>query len=217
MKKILSCLLVVVLLCSLSVAAFADNFTSSISNPGAPTVNKTTQANGEEEDGLIIITPYAEREKLSQEKREVLEEAYDVIDKAEDLAALNDQLKAAAADKNIAASDLFDVSVVEGKEVSFPLTIELEDESENLKGFVALLHYVDGAFEWVDATVNEKEDGDTLTFTVDSLGAFTIIVEVDESASAETGEAIPYGFIIGAVVLAGAAAWFFVKSRKVKA
>ena len=36
MKKIISCLLIVVLLCSLSVAAFADNFISSVANAGAP-------------------------------------------------------------------------------------------------------------------------------------------------------------------------------------
>ena len=211
MKKILSCLLVVMLLCSLSVAAFADNFVSSVANAGAPEVAEAAQSDGSDGKALIGITPMDEEDKLPEELKADMDAAFDSLDKAADLAAVNDELKAAAADQSIAVSDLFDVRVLEEGTVSFPLTITLKDK--NLDNFVALLHYVDGAWQWVDAEV----DGDSLTFTVDSLSPFAIIVAVDEATSANTGDTVPYGFIIGAVVLAGAAAWFFAKSRKVKA
>lgn len=211
MKKILSCLLVVMLLCSLSVAAFADNFVSSVANAGAPEVAEAAQADGSDGKALIAVNPMDEKDKLSEAKQAEMDAAFDALDKAADLAAVNAELKAAAADQSIAVSDLFDISVHEEGTVSFPLTITLKDK--NLDNFVALLHYVDGEFVWVDAEV----DGDSLTFTVDSLSPFAIIVAVDEATSASTGDTVPYGFIIGAVVLAGAAAWFFAKSRKVKA
>ena len=211
MKKILSCLLVVMLLCSLSVAAFADNFVSSVANAGAPEVAEAAQSDGSDGKALIAITPMDEKDKLPEELKADMDAAFDSLDKAADLAAVNDELKAAAADQSIAVSDLFDIRVLEEGTVSFPLTITLKDK--NLDNFVALLHYVDGAWQWVDA---EVADG-ALTFTVDSLSPFAIIVAVDEATSANTGDTVPYGFIIGAVVLAGAAAWFFAKSRKVKA
>ena len=211
MKKILSCLLVVMLLCSLSVAAFADNFVSSVANAGAPEVAEAAQADGSDGKALIAVTPMDEKDKLPEELKADMDAAFDSLDKAADLAAVNDELKAAAADQSIAVSDLFDIRVLEEGTVSFPLTITLKDK--NLDNFVALLHYVDGAWQWVDA---EVADG-ALTFTVDSLSPFAIIVAVDEATSANTGDTVPYGFIIGAVVLAGAAAWFFAKSRKVKA
>ncbi len=95
--------------------------------------------------------------------------------------------------------------------MKYPVSLQVKDK--NLDNFVALLHFVDGEWQWVDAKVN----GDILSFDTDSLGSFATIVGVDEAVSPRTGEEAPYGFIIGAVVLAGAAAWFLVKSRKVKA
>ena len=211
MKKIISCLLIVVLLCSLSVAAFADNFISSVANAGAHELAAAEQADGSDGKALIVITPFEDKDKLSEAKQAEMDKAFESLDKAADLAAVNDELKAAAADQSVAVSDLLDISEAEEGTVSFPLKITLKDK--NLDNFVALLHFVDGAWEWVDAEV----EGDALTFTAESLSPFAIIVAVDEAASAKTGDSIPYGFIIGAVVLAGAAAWFFTKSRKVKA
>ena len=211
MKKIISCLLVVMLLCSLSVAAFADNFVSSVANAGAPEVAEATQADGSDAKALIVVTPYEDKDKLSEEKQAEIDEAFDSLANAEDLAAVNDELKEAAGDQSVAVSDLFDISLTGEGEVSFPLTIGLKDK--NLDNFVALLHYVDGEWQWVDAEV----DGEALNFTVDSLSPFAIIVAVDEASSAKTGDTVPYGFIIGAVVLAAGAAWFFAKSRKVTA
>jgi len=147
--------------------------------------------------------------RMGLPEQAVLDAAYDSLSNAKDLSAVNAELKEAAADLNVAVSDLFDISATE--EVSFPLTLTLKNK--NLDNFVAMLQYVDGAWQWVDAEVN----GDEITFTVDSLGVFAVVVSVEEAASPDTGDSVPYGMIIGAVVLVGAAAWFFAKSRKVKA
>ena len=209
MKKILSCLLVVMLIFSLSAAAFADNFVNSVANAGAPEVAAATDADGNDAAAAVAVTPYDAADTLDEAQQAELKSAFESLNGAADLAALNEELKAAAGDKNIAISDLFEISALE--EVKFPLTITLK--SDNLANFVGVIHFVDGAWEWVDAEV----DGDTIKITVDSLGTFATVVAVDEATSAQTGETVPYGFIIGAVVLAGAAAWFFAKSRKVKA
>jgi len=209
MKKILSCLLVAILVFSLSAAVFADNFVSSVANAGATELASVADKDGNDVASLIVVTPKDQEDRLTADKQAVLDAAYDSLSNAKDLSAVNAELKEAAADLNVAVSDLFDISATE--EVSFPLTLTLKNK--NLDNFVAMLQYVDGAWQWVDAEVN----GDEITFTVDSLGVFAVVVSVEEAASPDTGDSVPYGMIIGAVVLVGAAAWFFAKSRKVKA
>lgn len=210
MKKILSILLVAILVFSLSAAAFADNFVSSVANAGAPELEKSVDADGNDVASAIEVVPNDEAEELEEAEQKVMEDAYKSLEEAKDLTELNAELKEAAADKEVAISDLFTVKAK--SEVKFPLTLTLKNK--NLDNFVGVLQFVDGEWVWVDAEVDE--DGN-LVMTVDQLGVFAIVVAVDEAASPATGETVPYGFIIGAVVLLGAAAWFFVKSRKVEA
>ena len=209
MKKVLSILLVVMLIVSLSAAAFADNFVSSVANAGAPELEESVDADGNNVDDALEVVPNDEAEKLEEAEQKDMEEAVKSLTDAKDLAAVNEDLKTAAAGRSIAISDVFTVKAK--KDVKFPLTIKLKNQ--NLADFVGLMQFIDGKWVWIDATV----DGDVLEFTVDSLGVFATVVAVDEAASPATGENVPYGFILGAVVLAGAAGWFFVKSRKVKA
>ena len=207
MKKILSILLVAMLVFSLSAAAFADNFVSSVANAGAPEVAATTDADGNDVADAIEVVPNDEAEVLEEAEQKVMEEAYKSLDEAVNLVEVNKELKEAAGDKAVAVSDLFSVKAT--KEVKFPLELKLKNK--NLDNFVGIMQYVDGEWVWVDAEVDENGD---LVLTVDQLGVFAIITAVDESESPATGDTIPYGFILGAVVLAGAAAWFFAKSRK---
>lgn len=209
MKKILSILLVVMLVLSLSATAFADNFISSVANAGAPELEESVDADGANVDDALEVVPNDEAEKLEEEEQKAMEDAYKSLDEAKELTALNADLKEAAAGRATAISDLFTVKA--NKEVKFPLKITLKNK--NLNNFVGLMQFVDGKWEWIDAEV----DGGKLIFSVDSLGVFAIVTAVDEAASPATGETVPYGFILGAVVLVGAAAWFFTKSRKVKA
>lgn len=191
--------------------ATSYGFISSVANAGAPELAGASQSDGTDVKTQIVITPYDKKGTLSQANRNILVKAYKSLNKATDLTALNDELKAAAGSQGIAVSDLFYVSTAKGANVKYPVSIQMKDK--NLDNFIALLHFVDGKWQWVDSEV----EGDVLNFDADSLGAFATIVSVDEASSARTGDPVPYGFIIGAVVLAGAAAWFFVKSRKVKA
>ena len=209
MKKILSILLVVMLVLSLSATAFADNFISSVANAGAPELEESVDADGANVDDALEVVPNDEAEKLEEEEQKAMEDAYKSLDEAKELTALNEDLKEAAAGRATAISDLFTVKAK--KEVKFPLKITLKNK--NLNNFVGLMQFINGKWEWIDAEV----DGGKLIFSADSLGVFAIIVAVDEAASPATGETVPYGFILGAVVLVGAAAWFFTKSRKVKA
>lgn len=177
MKKVLSCLLAVLLLASLSVSAFAaDELVSSVENAGAPEIVSAVDANGNDLTAKIVITPYDERESLAEDVLAVLEKAYDVLKEAEDLTALNDSLKELAGEKAIAAGELFDISAVE--EIEFPVTITLK--AENLENFVALLHFVDEEFVVVEEPEVDAEEG-TVVFTVDSLSPFAVIVNAEEA------------------------------------
>lgn len=209
MKKIFSILLVVMLLASLTVTAFADNFVNSAVNAGAPEVKDVVDADGNDVASGIEITPVTGAEELDEEAQKEMEDAYESLKDVENLADINEDLKEAAGDNSIVVSDLFNISAKE--EVSFPLKLTLKNQ--NLDNFAALLQYVDGEWNWIDAEVN----GDELSFEVDSLGTFAIIVFGEPATSAQTGESSPVFFLVGAVVLAGAAAWFFMKSRKVEA
>lgn len=209
MKKIFAILLAVVLVFSLSATAFADNFVNSAANAGAPAAASAADANGNDVASAIEITPLTDAEALDEAAQKELDDAYDSLKDAANLADVNEDLKEAAGDKDIAVSDLFDISAK--SDVTFPLTLTLK--SENLDNFIALLHFVDGEWQWVDAEVKDDE----LTFTVDSLSPFAIIVAAEPATSAQTGETASVGFIAAAVVLAVAAGYFFTKSRKVEA
>ena len=84
---------------------------------------------------------------------------------------------------------------------------------DKLDSFVAVIRYIDGEWKMMKASL----DGDKLNMTAEAEGTYATIVLAEDASSAKTGETVPYGFLLGAIVLAGASAWFFVKSRKVKA
>ena len=208
MKKLFAILLAVLLLASISGAAFADNFVNSVANAGAPEVESVEDADGNDVASALEIVSFDEAESLEEADQKALEDAYDSL-KSGDLTEINKDLAEAAGDQSIVVSDLFFISSDE--EVSFPLKVVLK--SDNLDNFVALLQYVDGEWNWIDAEV----DGDTLSFEIESFGPFAIIVAGEPATSAPTGESFPIFFVVGAVVLAGAAVFFFAKSRKVEA
>ncbi len=212
MKKLVALILSVVMVLSMTVAASAA-FVASPSLNKAPVLVEVKDG----EEGLVIeVTSYGERDKLDADAKAALEDSYKDIKNASDVAALTGSIKDAA-DKagakvsDLKVSDLFDVRVVKG-EIKGKITIVLS--AETLENFVALLHDKDGEWEVIE---DAKADGDNLTFSVDSLSPFAIVVNSGEDKdSPATGNTVDYGmiFVVAALVFGGAAALCIAKSKK---
>lgn len=207
MKKILSFLLVVILLCSIPAAAFADNFVGKTANAGTPELEKAEQLDGTDSSAQVAFTPYKERDGLPDARRSMLDEAYESLRKASPLAGLNTKLEDAAR-RDLAVSDLFDIGAAGEEAPGFPMKITVKDK--NLGKFVALLRFADGEWQWVDA----KTEGDSLSFTVESFSPYAVIVVANKFAPARSSGRIPYGTILGVLFLGAAAVCFSLESRK---
>ncbi len=225
MKKIISILLVVMLLASISVVSFAQSSPSQSTNPPvAPGGGSTTppaNAGGnagyagagagagakEEEEGLII-TPLADEKSLTEEEQASMDAAVAACEAIEDLKAEFEDIAAAAGDLEVRLGGAYYVTHSKGA-AGFPATrIFEEDELENMIG--VLFFAGPGADS---APVFLKLNGDKVTYPSEGT-CFDVFVVPAESAG--TGETVPYALVIAAVVLAGAAGWFFASSRKVK-
>ena len=95
MKKILSICLVLVMVMSFNLTAFAKGgFVNSPSENLAPEIVDSS------DDGIVIHS-YADRHELTEKEREDLEDAYDSIKGSTDLSDLNANLGSLAKNKNI--------------------------------------------------------------------------------------------------------------------
>ena len=211
MKKLVALVLSVVMAISMTVAASAV-FVASPSLNKAPVL---VEVKGGEENLKIKITSYLDRATLGTEGKAAIESSYDDIKNAKDVTDITADIKAVA-DKagakvaDLKVSDLFDISVEEG-EIKGEITIILS--AETLKNFVALLHDNDGKWEVVQGA---KVKGDQITFSVDSLSPFAIVVNTAEKDSPSTGNTVDYGmiFVVAALVFGGAAVFCLAKSKK---
>ena len=212
MKKLVALILSVVMVLSMTVAASAA-FVASPSANKAPVVE---EVKGGDKDLVIEITAFKDREKLDAEGKAAIEDSYNDIKNAPDVTSLVASIKdvadkAGAKVADLKVADLFDVSAVDGKiegNVTFVLS------ADTLKNFVALLHDKDGKWEVVEGA---KVEGNKLTFSVDSLSPFAIVVNnVEDKDSPATGNPVDYGmiFVVFAVVFGGAAALCIAKSKK---
>ena len=152
MKKTLSLLLAVLVLASFSVVAFAA---PSPEAEGAPELSKAVDANGNDVTDALVVTAVTDKEELSEDAQEELDEAVEAL------------MVLTAAMGKVDVSDVFYVEAKE--EIAFPLTLEFKIASPD--DFVALLHFVDGNWVLVPATVA----GDAISGEVDSLGAFAVL------------------------------------------
>jgi hypothetical protein len=173
MKKILSCLLAVLLLVSVCAMAFADEEVPSVEpDKGVPTVTDGTDADGNDVTDAIVITDYADKDTLPEEAQEKLDAAFDALQDLEALAEGNEELKALLDEGDADCEALFDISVT--GDVAFPVKLSLE--LLNPDNFAALLHFVDGEASVVDA---ELEDA-ILTFTLEEIGSYAVLSFVEE-------------------------------------
>ncbi len=181
MKKVLVLCLTAIMIASMCVCAFADSglFVKSPSTNAKPTIEKFEPVT-EDCTSDLKITAYADRATLSQDKKDALEDIYDAVASG-DKEAFKDVFAKVAADKkadskNFAISDLFDISQTGCDDHGDHKGFSIELSAETLKNFVALLHCKDGKWEVV-ADAKVSEDGKTLTFTVDSLSPFAVVVD----------------------------------------
>ena len=223
MKKFIMVCLVMVLAVSMGVSVFAatGGFVSSPSGNAAPELVEGKNSD-EDCEAELIITAYSDRDKLSEEARKKIEDAYAQILGAEELSALNESI-AEIAEKlsvdaaDLAVSDLFDISATacdgHGDHGHFDITLK----SETLNNFVCLLHYYDGAWHIVE-NAEVTNNGEHLEFDEDQLSPFAIVVSVGAAPKEPSNVGVVVAVASGSVVAVGGAGAFAVlKLRKKKA
>lgn len=205
MKKLIVFALVLAMALAVPTAVLADTFVSSPSKQAAPKLDDVKGPEGW--NGEIVITPFADRNDLTEEESEKLDAAYDSIKAAKSVTELNGGLKdvaeaAGVSVSELAVSNLFDITATE--EGSVTITMSIAD----IKNFVALLHYTGEAWEIVDT----KVEGGKITFTASDFSPYAIVTATEKDAP-PTGEALPMGIIALAVLFGVAGVCFFVKSK----
>ena len=209
MKKVLAVILLIAAVMSLTLPASAlGKFYKSPSGNRVPEL--ITYKNDDGCDAYLIITPYAQRNTLPDDLKAMIEEAYWTIANATDLTTIMPGLKAIADAKNIdyknlAVSDLFDVRWKNCEKHAEHSFSDVEIESENLKGFVAFMHY-NKEHKWEvieDATVSVVDGKYRLHFSIKNLSPFAIVID-GSSGSSYTGDNSRIGLYI-AIMAASAA------------
>ena len=186
MKKLLVVCLVLVMIASMTLVAFADPgsfITSPSIKPGPEIIG--FEPRDSECTAVLVITPFGERLELSPVLRGLLDKAYQQISTSDDLTKLNADLAAVAAAQGIEGtmlkvSELFDIHT-EGCDyheghVDFDITLS----ADALSRFVGLLHMtIDGEWELIsDAQVTHN--GEHLQFSVEAFSPFAIVVDTTD-------------------------------------
>ena len=213
MKKFVMLCMVVLMLVSLCVpvAATTGGFISSPSNNQAP---EMIEAENKKCDAEIIITAYANRDQLSEEKRQALEAAYAEIVGTEDLSTLNKKVKKMAKKlgvdvSELAVSDLFDISMTECADHAKHGKSDIVLSTETLENFVCLLHYDDG--EWVVVKNAKISKENYLEFSQAEFSPFALVTYTGEQDIQKDDNALLVGVIVASAATAGAAIYMGVK------
>ncbi len=192
MKKLLTIVLAVILTASTAMAVFAAPGLF-INSPSENPVPQLVEYSNESHDcfAKLVITAYIKRDTLPDDKRALIEKAYDEIVKSKDLSELTSDIKAYAEKAGVpvsalAVSDLFDVSYyaceLHNEHGKFFITLK----ADTLKNFVGLMHLSENGWVMVDdAKVDSKEE--TLTFSADDLSPFAVVVKT-QGSSVPTGD-----------------------------
>ena len=218
MKKLVSVVLAIVLAMTMCVSALAapNGFVESPSNQKGPEI-----VDGDN----IVVTPFGDRDKLPDDVRDALEDAYNSILNVDNLGDLSETLEDLANElnvpvKNLVVSELFELSYESGEQGSDgKLTVTLKDDS--FKDFFGLIKYENGKWTLVE---DAKLNGDKLTFTAGKLPApFAIVVNPDGGdigaddevpATGDTTNVLGAVAICAASVVALAGVYFVFKKRE---
>ena len=219
MKKVLVLCLAMLLVMTVSFTAYATTggFVESPSNNKAP-VLEDFDNESEDCEAELIITSYADRDKLSDTAKDNLEKAYEIIKKTMDLIDLNSGLEDLA-DKldvsasSLAVSDLFDIGVEEDTAHNTHGKFTVTVSSETLKDFVSVMYLNDDKWELVDGAEIDK-DGH-LSFETDKVGAYAIVVSADAKDDVATGNAhFPWYCVVLIIASVVALGWSLKKKDK---
>ena len=212
LKKILALLVAAVLVLSFSVVAFAagEGKDDGKYRPSADQGIRfftVYDADGVDVTSKYTLTYFKDRGSLSEEDQKNFEDALDAIDEADSVNSVAEGLDELADGRELAISDLF--YLVTDEDVKHPIKLVVKEYQKS--GFVGAINYQDGHF------VKDEAENESFTVTVYGIekdGPVAFLARTYRLASPATGESVPYGFFAGALVLACAAAFFFIKSRK---
>lgn len=194
MKKILSVFMVVLMVLSMgvSVMAASDSFVESPTGRPAPGLIKFDPKD-DDCDTQMIITPYGDKDKLTEDYKDLFEEAYKDITGVKDLTELNSNLKDLAEEmgikgENLGVSDLFNIHTEGCENHDGHTKYDVVLEADALKNFVGLMYKdQNGKWVWVEGA-KVTNNGTHLEFTVEGLvnsAPFAIIVD---TSNAKTGD-----------------------------
>lgn len=210
MKKVLAICLTMLFVASMgaTVCAAPAGFVSSPAAGTAPTMISFDLLS-DDCTADLEVTSYGDRNTLPAAELALVEKAY--ADITTDLTGL---VKEFAGKKDLAVSNLFDISAVgcANHEDHEGFTITLAVEA--LNRFEGLLHMTaDGKWELVDAKIINS--GKNLQFTVNSLSPFAVVINTGAGDSPATGDnAMMYVYATVMAVSALAVLTITVKGKK---
>ena len=192
MKRVLTFCLVMVLALSLSVSALAipGGFINSPSGNRPPILVKFDPVD-EDCTASLIITIFGDKDKLPDDKRQALEDAYDDIVGTDDLTDLLDDLKDLA-DKlgidggKLAVGDLFDLSSEGCEDHDGHKQYKVQLDSDSLEHFVGLI-YRDDDGNWHLVEDAKVVDGE-LHFTAEGFYPYAIVLDTTEGKPSKTSD-----------------------------
>ena len=193
MKKLLALALSLILVVSvMTIVASAEDFVVSPGKVGAP------ELVGDGDGYTVVITAYKDRANLDATSKEKLETAYGEIVAASSVNDLvsEDLTAGLEGDTDIAVAEVFYASCDTQRD---SYTFKLRSASFADENFVALIHYVNGAFQ-VEENVEVK--GDVATVTVDQMSPFAIVVVSNYNEAPQTNDIAMKIAIPGAVCFA---------------
>ena len=187
MKKILLIALMVVLTLSISITVFANTGTFQ-NSPSASQGPELISGTNDHHDCIarLIITSYANRNTLSEEKRLDLENVYQILSVTDDISTVIPAVKDVAdklniSTKDLAATELFDISLTECPYHELHSSFDVLLKADTLRNFVCLLHYYNGEWEIIEDV--EVIQDKYLAFTESDFSPFVIVTNPNGSGN----------------------------------
>lgn len=209
MKKVLAICLTIVMVASLSLTALAapHGFVSSPSGGKRPPVLDRFDPIDDDCSADLVITPFGDKNNLSDDDRKDMEDAYNEITNSKHLTDLNkeleDKVKDLGLDKeNLGVGDLFHLGCngCDNHEAHEKFQVSLD--VQGLDKFVGVIYRDEnGNWQWVE---DAKVVGGKLQFTGEGYHPYAIVLSTAKGESPKSGDTST--ILICAAVMAVSAA-----------